>query len=218
MKTIATTPLVDVRGKTITTYVVFEAAYAMKNMYVGAVLELLTDDLEPIERDVAAWCTSTGHRLISSQPTPAGRSFTIEKGPATSRGTGLAVVISVDGLEELLSPLGFALAAALNGMDVSLYFQGPAVRVLEDGFRPKLGGWGRPFSRFAAASMTSSGHVPAQQKIRHLRDLGAKIYVCGGSMDHFKVKKEDLIFDDLPIVAYFTFISVLEKADVSLYL
>lgn len=218
METITTTPLVDARGKTITTYIVFETAHVLKNMPEGAVLELLTDDIEPIERDVAAWCATTGHQLISSKTTPTGRSFTIEKGPATSRGTSLAMVISVDGLEELLSPLGFALAAALERMDVSLYFQGPAVRVLADGFRPKLGGWARPFSRFAAASMTKSGHVPAQQKLRQLRGLGAKIYMCGGSMDHFKVKKEDLIFDDLPIVAYFTFTAVLEEADVTLYL
>ncbi len=218
METITTTPLVDARGKTISTYVVFDTAAEMLTLKEGAVLELLTDDYEPIERDVTAWCQSTGHQLISSEVTPSGRSFAIRKGPAKEAGTSLAMVISADGLEELLSPLGFALAAALNGMEVHLYFQGPAVRVLTRGFRPKLSGWSRPFSRLAAAGMSKTGHLPPQQKLRQLRSLGAKIYVCGASMPHFKVKREDLLFDDLPLVEYFTFIAVLEQADVNLYL
>jgi hypothetical protein len=40
------------------------------------------------------------------------------------------VVVSDPGLEELLSSLGFALAAPLEGAQVSLYFQGLAVRAL----------------------------------------------------------------------------------------
>lgn len=218
METISVAPLVDVRGKTISTYVVFEAAAQLLNMNEGAVLEILTDDYEPIEQDITAWCGATGHRLVSSETTPAGRSFVIAKGSQARRGTKLAMVISSDGLEELLSPLGFALAAALNGMDVHLYFQGPGVRVLAAGFHPKLSGWGRPFSRFAATGMTKTGHVPAVQKLHQLRSLGANIYVCGASMPHFKVKKADLIFDDLPLVEYFSFMAVMEQADVSLYL
>jgi len=47
----------------------------------------------------------------------------------------LAIVISKPGLEELLSPLGFALAGACAGWNVSIYFQGPAVSVLQTNFR-----------------------------------------------------------------------------------
>ncbi|MDH3538997.1 MAG: DsrE family protein [Acidimicrobiia bacterium] len=218
METITVTPRVDARGKTISTYVVFEVATALQNMDEGAVLELLTDDYEPIDRDLTAWGSATGHRLLSSESIPSGRLFAIRKGPPKARGSSLAMVISTDGLEELLSPLGFALAAALDGMDVHLYFQGPGVRVLSRGFHPKLRGWGRPFSRFAAAGMNKTGHIPAVRKLDQLRSLGAKIYVCGASMPHFKVKKEDLIYDDVPLVAYFTFIAVMEHADVSLYM
>jgi predicted peroxiredoxin len=127
------------------------------------------------------------------------------------------MVISNDGLEELLSPLGFALAAALEGIDVSLYVQGPAVRVLARGFRPKLKGWSRPFSRFAAAQMTKSGHIPAQAKFRQLHNLGAHMYMCGPSMEHFKVKPEDLILDDVALVEYLTFMAVMEEADIQLF-
>ncbi len=38
------------------------------------------------------------------------------------------MVLSSVGLEELRSPLEFALGAALEGIQVNLYFQGPAAR------------------------------------------------------------------------------------------
>ncbi len=37
-------------------------------------------------------------------------------------------------------------------------------------------------------------------------------------MDRFKVRKEDLIFDDLPIVAYMTFMAVMDEADIHVFL
>ncbi len=217
METIATERSLDRTGKTITTFVVFDAATELRAMEEGDVLEIVTDDFEPFERDLEAWCESTGHTLIASEHVANGRRFLIQKGSPRPTDESLAMVISQAGLEELLSPLGFALAAALNGMDVHLYFQGPAVRVLTRGFQPKLRGWARPFSRFAASSMTKSGHIPAQQKLTQLRSLGAHLYVCGGSIHHFKVNREDFIFDDLPIVEYFTFMSVMAKADVHIF-
>ncbi len=102
-------------------------------------------------------------------------------------------------------------------MEVHLYFQGPGVRTLARGHRPKLRGLNRPFTRFAAAGLDRAGHIPAQEKLRQLRELGAKFYLCGPSMDHFKVKKSDLIFNDVPIVEYLTFTAVMKEADVQLY-
>ena len=37
-------------------------------------------------------------------------------------------------------------------------------------------------------------------------------------MPAFKVRREDLVFDDLPIVEYMTFVKVLEGADIQLYI
>ena len=214
-----TTPhqAIDGRGKTITTHVVYAAAKQLEDMARGEVLEILTDDFEPFEPDIAAWCNATGHRLLTSEKTEHGLRFLIEKGVPKAKDTSLAMVISEGGLEELLSPLGFALAAALEGIDVHLYFQGPAVRTLARGNQPKLKGWTRPFTRFAATGMAKAGHVPAQEKLRQLRSLGAHIYMCGPSMDHFKVAKETLIFDDLPLIEYLTFMTVMEDADIHLY-
>ena len=218
VETITARKSLDRTGRTITTFVVFDAVTELDTMREGEVLELLTDDFEPFEFDIAAWCRATGHGLLSSERVGPGRRFLIEKRAPIAKKTALAMVISDDGLEELLSPLGFALGAALEGITVNLYFQGPAVRVLTKGFHPKLKGWGRPFSRFAAAGMARTGHIAAQDKLRQLRSLGAYLYVCGGSLGHFKVNREDFVFDDVPIVEYLTFMSVMEDADIHLYI
>lgn len=207
----------DRRGKTITTAVVFDADAELRARGEGDVLALVTDDFEPLRRDIEAWCDTAGHRLRSCEATSEGLRFLIEKGPAKASDSSAAIVISSDGLEELLSPLGFALAAALEGMAVHLFLQGPAVRVVTRGYRPKLRGWARPFSRFAASGLSRAGHLPAQDKLRQLRSLGAAIYMCGPSMQHFKVDREDLVFDDVPLVEYFSFMAVMSKADVQLY-
>jgi TusA-related sulfurtransferase len=138
--------MLDRRGKTITTYVVFDVLAELDTMRDGEVLDLITDDFQPFEYDIAAWCQATGHVLLSSERVEEGRRFLIERRTQKLRETRLAMIISANGLDELLSPLGFALGAALEGIEVSLYFQGPAVRVLADGFQPKLKGWARPFS------------------------------------------------------------------------
>jgi len=65
--------------------------------------------------------------------------------------------------------------------------------------------------------MSRAGHIPAQEKLRQLRSLGAHLYVCGGSLQPFKVSRDDFIFDDLPIVEYLTFTSIMERADIHLY-
>lgn len=208
----------DLRGKTISTYVVFEVMSALRDLSEGDVLEFITDDFEPFESDMAAWATAAGHWLVSKERVAEGLLFEVKKGAPVKTDASFAMVISDDGLLEMLSPLAFALAAALEGMAVSLYFQGPGVRALTKGHRPHLKGFGRPFTRFAAAGMSKTGHIPAQEKLRQLRELGAEIYVCGGSMQPFKVKKEDLIFDDLPIVEYMTFVAVMKEADIQLYM
>lgn len=208
----------DRTGKSITTFIVFDVVAELEELEIGDRLELLTDDLEPIERDLIAWCDTTTHELIDSQLVPQGRRFIIKKGPLKPHDTTLAMVISADGMEELLSPMGFALGAALEGIDVHLFFQGPAVRVLTRGFRPKLTGWARPFSRFAASGMAKTGHIAAQDKLRQARSLGAQIYVCGPSMDHFKVRQGELIFPDIAIVEYLSFMSVMKDADIHLYI
>lgn len=135
------------------------------------------------------------------------------------RATGrrFAAVISGAGLEELLSPLGCALAAALEGSEVSVYFQGPAVRVLSKGFTEHLHGFARPFSRFARAGLSKAGHVPAQEKVRQLQALGARLYLCGPSMQHFKVAMSGLAFREVTVAEYLTFAEVMAGAGIHVF-
>lgn len=217
MDTLTITKELDRTGRMITTFVVFDVVKELEALPEGAVLAVVTDDFEPFDHDLTAWCEVTGHRLLGTERERRGRRFLIEKGSPKTNESSLAMVVSAAGLEELLSPLGFALAAALEGMPVRLYFLGPAVRVLARSYKPHLQGWARPFSRFAAAEMTKMGHIPAQDKLRQLRVLGAEIYVCGPSMDHFKVRRDELIFDDLAIVEYLTFMKVMADSDVQLF-
>lgn len=207
----------DLRGKTITTFILYEAHHALKDASVGDRIELVTDAFPAIDPDIAAWCRATGNPLVDVVADGEIRRYVIEAGPARRSGHKLAAVISDDGLFELLSPLGFALAAALEGDDVSLYFLGPAVRVLEQGFTANMHGPGRPFSRFPRSGLAKVGHIPPQQKLGQLQELGAQLYACGPSMDHYKVDPGDLAFDDVIVSEYLTFMEQMHSADIHLY-
>lgn len=219
MDTITTGRTLNRVGRSITTFFVYDLVEALQSLDEGDVVELITDDTEPIVRDIAAWCRITGHELLSSKPRGKTRRFLIKKRSVVAKESALAMVISDAGLEELLSPLGFALAAALEGTKVSLYFQGPAVRVLARGYQPKLKGWyRRPFSRMAAAGMAKTGHIAAQEKIRQLITLGADIYMCAPSRERFLGANAKLAFEDIPLVEYLSFMPIMLSADVQLYL
>ncbi|HZD18883.1 MAG TPA: DsrE family protein [Actinomycetota bacterium] len=207
----------DLRGKTITTYIVYEAAKVLEGMSEGEQVELLTDDFEPIEADLASWTRLAGHALERPDRTEDGLRFRVTKGRPIETLRELAVVISDPGLEDLLTPLGFALAAGLEGVRVHLFFQGPAVRVLKRGFIPRLHGWARPFSAFARRGLARVGHVHPQEKLAEIRDLGGHIYVCGPSMEHFKVRKEELVYPDLPVVEYLTFMEIMSRPGARVY-
>ena len=214
----ATATSLDMRGKTITTFIAYAAARRLAEMAQGQTLELLTDAGDAIDNDIRAWCRATEQELSSAARGDGTCRYTIA--PPSSPpppGRRLAAVISDPGLQELLSPLGFALAAALEGTVVSLYFQGPAVRVLAKGFTEKLHGPGRPFSRFARAGLAQAGHIAAQEKIGQLQTLGAHLYICGPSMQHFKVAKTDLAFGDVTIAEYLTFMEIMANADIHLF-
>ncbi len=161
---IATSASLDMRGKTITTFIAYDAAKRLASMADGQALELLTDPGDDIGNDIRAWCRASGLDLVSADRADGTCQYVITKQPPRRSGRRLAAVISDPGLEELLSPRGFALAGALEGIDVALYFQGSAVRVLAKGFTEKLHGPSRPFSRLARAGLVKAGHIPAQEK------------------------------------------------------
>lgn len=209
---------IDMRGKKITTFILYSAVMKLRGMTVGDVLEVVTDPFEPIESDIRAWCRMTGNNLAEVEKGGEDETYYIEKREPAGNEHRLALVLSDPGLEQLISPLGFALGAALAGTDVHIYFQGPAVRVLRKDFKEKLPGIWRLFSGLARKGLSGIGHVPPQEKLRQLRELGATLYLCGPSMERFGVNKSDLAFDDVVVAEYLTFVEIMHKADVHMFL
>lgn len=209
---------IDMRGKTITPFIVYYTVKNLNDMQTGEILEVNTDKFEAIENDMNAWSRMTGYRLIEMETGENFQRYYIQKSDTKKNGKKLAMIVSDASLEGLLSPLGMALSAALSGTDVYLYFQGPAVRVLKKGFKARLGGIQKPFSSFARNGMAKAGHLPPQTKLEQLKELGAHIYICGGSMDPFGIKKSDLLFDDVIIAEYLTFLEIMDNADIKFFL
>ena len=210
-------PRLDLRGRTITTFIAYEVHDALSRLDEGARLDVVTDASAAIDTDLRAWCRTAGHRLVDPRTTGPTRTFTVDKGAPRRSERKFAAVINDDGLFELLAPLGYALAAALEGHEVSLYFQGPAVKVLADRYVAKMHGLGGPFSRFPRVGLAKAGHLPPQAKLGQLQHLGARIYACGPSMDHFKVAPTNLAFDGVIVCEYLTFMEQLDAADIHLY-
>jgi TusA-related sulfurtransferase len=150
--------LVDGRGRSISTAILYPLACAMRELPLGTMIKVRTDFLPAVDSDIRAWCRTTGHHLVKTEEAIDARDHTIRKAAEVRRAAGRAMVISNPGLQELLSPLGFALAAALAGSSVAIYFQGPAVRVLTRSFSEKPTGWQRPFSAFARHGLEKAGH------------------------------------------------------------
>ena len=209
---------IDMRGKTITPFIIYYTVKNLKDMQEGEILEVKTDKFEAIENDIAAWSRMTGNQLIELETGDSYQRYYIKKVTADRPDKKLAMIISNPGLEHLLSPLGLALSAALSGTDVYIYFQGPATRVLKKNFKARLSGIQKPFSSFARNQMAKAGHLPPQDKLQQLNELGARFYICGGSMEPFGVRKSDLIFDDVIVAEYLTFLEVMNKADIHVFL
>jgi predicted peroxiredoxin/TusA-related sulfurtransferase len=213
----STATALDLRGKSITTFVAHEIASRLDDMEIGDSVAAIVDDTEAMDRDLGTWSKVTGHGLERAAPAAGAHEYTITKGPPRAAERGLAMVISNPGLFELLSPLGFALAASLEGLPVRIYFQARAVRVLKKGFTPRIGGLGRPFSVFASRGLERAGHVHPQEKLRQLEQRGAEFYLCGPSMEHFKVRKEELVFPNAKVAAYLTFMAVMADSDIHIF-
>ena len=212
------TESIDMRGKTITPFILYHASKALDRMQVGEILEIVTDNFEAIENDIRAWCRMRGHRLLDLVTRESYQKYAIAKADQKQTAQKMAMVISDPALDKLVAPLGLALGAALSGAEVDIYFQGPAVRLLKRDYRATLKGYQKPFSPLARSGMAKVGHLPPEEKLLQLKELGVRFYLCGGSMEPFGVKKADLVFDDVMIAEYFTFLEVMQGADLQIYL
>jgi len=209
----------DLRGgKVISAYVLKEVVDKLQNMKEDESLELVTDAFAGLQSDILAWGRLTGNPGVSLESSHADyhRYIIMKKENVEESGEKkhIAIVVSSDRLDELLTPLGFALSAACSGMDVSLFFQGPGVHALHKRFKGRLSGWMAIFSVFARKALADTGHLPPTQKLEQLHELGAKFYACHPSLDHFGVPLKDTLFpDDIVMCEYVTFLEVMQDAN-----
>ena len=222
METLNSKDTVDLTEKIITPYIVYHIVQKLKKIDGDLVLKIVTDNFIAIENDIKAWSRMSGYKIEKIETLDKKLVFHIknfskkklEEKPIEK----LAMIISDPSLEKLLSPLGLAVSAALSGKQVHIFFQGPATRLLKKGYNASLEGLSKPFSRFARNSLANMGHLPANEKLRQLKEFGSVFYICGGSMDHFGVKEQDLIFNDIIIAEYFTILEVMDKANTKIML
>jgi len=211
------TVTLDLRRLTITTAIGLAVHDALAELEPGDELDVRLGSAPALLPDMEAWARQTGNELEVLPGEADDSRLRIRKGSPNPNARHVAIVVSDGGLEELLSPLGFALAAALEGAAVSVYLQGPAVRVLRPGYSPSLPWPMRPFSRFARRGLEAAGHVAAVDKLRQLQTLGGRVYACGPSIEHFGVDPAALALEDVTICEYLTFMEVMQAADVQLY-
>ncbi len=209
----------DFSGKKISGFIIYKVSEKLDSLKINESIKIKTDNYKAVQQDLMAWGRMTGNKIEVTDDNQNNLVFEITKiANQINKGKSFSIIISDKGLEELLSPLGFSVGAALSGYQVNIYFQGPAVKVLEKGFKEKLKGFNSIFSGFARNGLSKIGHSPAQSKLRILEKHGAKFYVCQPSMEHFGLKEQNIAFSNIVICEYFTFIEVLEKSDIKFFL
>jgi TusA-related sulfurtransferase len=95
----------DMRGKTITTFIAYETLRQLGGLADGNSLELVADASEAIDNDIRAWCRTRGQDLAVAGHVDGSQRYVITKRPPCPSGNRYATVVSDAGLEELLSPL-----------------------------------------------------------------------------------------------------------------
>jgi predicted peroxiredoxin len=211
--------IIDFSGKKISGFIISKVLEKFEDLKINESIRIKTDNYKAIQTDLNAWCNMTGNNVSLIDKNENSLTFEITKSvEKQNNGKKYSIIISDKGLEELLSPLGFSIGAALSGYQVNIYFQGPAVKVIEKGFKEKLKGFNSIFSRFASNGLTKIGHPPVQEKLRILEKYGATFYVCQPSMDHFGLKEQNIAFSNIVICEYYTFLKVLEESDIKFFL
>ncbi|MDH3190993.1 MAG: DsrE family protein, partial [Acidimicrobiia bacterium] len=159
--------------------------------------------------DLRAWCEATGNHLLDVNDAGDYRIYVVEKGVPLSVVHRLALVISSPDHDHLEAPLSLALAAGLEGVQVSIFFEGPAVTILTAGFgatKPRR--WFGPRRRSSAAE--------AHARVRQIHDLGGDLYACERALGEFEISPHDLAFERVIHGEYLTFLPVMEAADIQL--
>ena len=198
----------DMRGNGATTDIVARAITHLDSMPHGGILALKVDTGEAIDNDLRAWCDATGNHLIRVDDFGDTGVYHIEKGVPLSVVHRMALVLSAEDHRHLGTPLSLAQAAALEGVGVSIFFEGDAVAILT--------------SRYGAAHprrwIRRLGRARAEihQKVRQIHDLGGDLYACARAVNEHSLTRADFAFDRITQAEYLTFLPIMEEADIQL--
>jgi predicted peroxiredoxin/TusA-related sulfurtransferase len=198
---------IDVRGVHRTTDLLEEVAASFNELSVGEALAVTTDEFDAIDVDMRSWARVTGHEIASVTPDNGGVRYIVVKGSPMPTVHKLVAVISTDKPHDMASSLGFARAAVLEGLEVSVFFRDEGVRVLSKFFSPR-----RRFRDLFSRNRYPHPHGD----VFRLFDHGAHIYACGVSMEQHGVTPDDLLFDNIVVAEYPTLMAVMGDADIQL--
>lgn len=199
----------DLRGNDMTTEIVARAINRLEVMSPGESLALQVDAGEAIDNDLRAWCDATGNHLLDVNDAVDFRTYVIEKGVPVSVVHRLALVISSPDHDHVEAPLSLALAAALEGVAVSIFFEGTAVSILTADYQN-----GKPRRWFGRRARSTAAE--AHGRVRQIHDLGGDLYACERALGEFHISPADLAFERIIHGEYLTFLPVMEEADIQL--
>jgi TusA-related sulfurtransferase/predicted peroxiredoxin len=197
----------DLRGNGLTTDIVARAINRLDAMKAGESLSIEVDADEAIDNDLRAWCEATGNHLLTVEEGGSARTYVIEKGVPLAIVHRMALVLSSSAHDHLEAPLSLAQAAALEGVEVSIFFEGPAVAILTTAF-PAMG----PRLRRSRRAAREAAHA----RVRQIHDLGGDLYACEHSLREHKIRRDEIAFDRVVHAEYLTFLPVMEDADIQL--
>ena len=122
----------DLSGKKISTYLIDKISEKLEGLNHNEFFKVKTDNYKAIQSDTFARSRMTVNKVVLTESNKNNPGFEITKvNSKFPRKKSLSIIISDQGLEELLSPLGFSLATALSGYKVNIHFRGPVVKVLD---------------------------------------------------------------------------------------
>lgn len=185
-----------------------------------AVVELLIKNDKGMLKDIATWCSTTGHQLICSELGDDDEMrCLIQKGELKVNDKVMTVVISTADLEDLAYPFDRAIGGAVLGMQVNVIFEGAGVKILKRGYRASLSGfWGKMFTSTVENVMKDKiGWPLPNEAIAMLEDLGANFYVCGPSLVGYGVREEELVVKNHTLGGTVTWVDLLARSNVSVF-
>jgi predicted peroxiredoxin len=201
-------------GKNTSAFIINSLSIILDSAAIDDYLDFKVDKHDAIDNDLATWSQISGNKLILIERTELHQTYRVVKKKESLSGKRLALMVSEEGKEELISPIGLAWAAALSGMDVDIYFQGPAVKVLDRGYEESFNRSDKIFNGAARNGLDEIGHISTREKIEELHRLGARFYVCEPSMNYFKIKRSRLFLTEITMTEHQIFMQIVADADI----